>query len=382
MKLDRQSTFWYILCAGLMIVQCQNERNITMDIKKQSYGKTREGFPVDLYTLSNGKGMEVEITNYGGIVVSIRVPDRKGRIEDVSLGFDSLDGYLGVHPYFGALIGRIGNRISKSMFTLEGKTYKLAKNDGENHLHGGIKGFDKVVWNARPIKGMKEVSLELKYLSKDGEEGYPGNLSVEVVYSLDESNALKIAYRATTDKTTILNLTNHAYFNLAGEKGTTILDHILMLNADRFTVSGKGLIPTGEIRSVQGTPLDFTSPMRIGARIDQKDEQIITGLGYDHNFIINGWDGSLQLAARVTETTSGRVMEVLTTEPGIQLYTGNFLDGTVKGKGGKVYHKRYGFCLETQHFPDSIHHPEFPSTVLNPGETYHQTTVYRFSVEK
>ena len=348
-------------------------------IQKQAFGKTTDGQAVDLYTLTNASGVEARIMTYGGIVVSLKVPDRNGKLGDVVLGYDNLEGYLKENPYFGALIGRYGNRIAKGKFTLDGRQYTLAQNNGENHLHGGIKGFDKVVWKARELKSKDGVGLRLTYLSRDGEEGYPGNLSVTVIYTLTDKNELKIDYAATTDKKTIANLTHHSYFNLA-ESGD-ILGHELMLNADRFTPVDKGLIPTGELRSVKGTPMDFTEPTPIGARIEQKDEQLGFGLGYDHNWVLNKKGAELSLAARVFEPTTGRVMEVYTTEPGIQFYSGNFLDGSIKGKGGKTYHKRYGFCLEAQHFPDSPNKPSFPSTVLSPGQKYAQTTIYKFSVK-
>lgn len=349
-------------------------------MKKTAFGKTADGQQVDLYTLTNSKGMEVAITNYGGIVVSLKAPGRGGQFADVVLGFDSLDGYLQGHPYFGAIIGRYGNRIAKGRFKLNGVEYKLATNNGENHLHGGIKGFDKVVWEARDVSTPQAAALELKYTSKDGEEGYPGNLAVTVVYTLTEDNELKIDYSATTDKDTVVNLTNHSYFNLAGEGNGDILGHEMMINADAFTPVDAGLIPTGELKKVEGTPFDFRKPVAIGARINADDQQIRYGKGYDHNFVLNRKGSGLELAARVVEPKSGRVMEVLTTEPGIQFYSGNFLDGSVKGKGGKAYQHRYGFCLETQHFPDSPNKPKFPSTVLKPGEKYQTTTVYRFSV--
>jgi len=333
---------------------------------------------VELYTLTNSKGVTAAITNYGGILVSLKVPDRAGQLADVVLGFDTLDGYLKGHPYFGAIIGRYGNRIAKARFTLNGVEYRLAPNEGENSLHGGIKGFDKAVWTAKEIDGGK--ALELSYLSKDGEEGFPGNLAVKVTYSLNDENELKIDYTATTDKDTVVNLTNHSYFNLAGQGEGDVLDHVVTINADRFTPVDSKLIPTGELRSVAGTPFDFRTPHRIGERINDRDEQLILGRGYDHNFVLNRTGEGLALAARVVEPKTGRVMEVLTTEPGMQFYTGNFLD-SITGKGGKVYKQRYGFCLETQHFPDSPNKPEFPSVVLKPGQEYRSTTIYRFSVE-
>lgn len=352
-----------------------------MKIEKHAFGKTADGTPVELYTLTNANGLEAKITNYGGIVVSLLVPDRDGKPGDVVLGYETLEEYIENNPYFGTLVGRYGNRIARGKFTLEGIEYTLAQNDGENHLHGGLKGFDKVVWKADAVRSKNSVGLKLTYLSKDGEEGYPGNLSVTVVYTLTNDNELKIEYTAVTDKVTIVNLTHHGYFNLAGAGLGDILGHELMIKADRFTPVDKGLIPTGELRSVKGTPMDFTRAAAIGARIDQAAEQLVLGGGYDHNWVLNNGDGSLALAAKVYEPTTGRVMEVYTTEPGIQFYSGNFLDGSITGKGGKVYEYRYGFCLETQHFPDSPNKPDFPSTVLKPGETYTTTTIYTFSVK-
>jgi len=350
-----------------------------MDIKKEPFGNMVDGTPVDLYTLANANGVEIKLSNYGGIVVSLMVPDRNGAFEDVVLGFDTLEEYVEKSPYFGCIAGRYANRIAKGRFTLDGVEYTLAQNDGENHLHGGIKGFDKVVWGAEEVKGDDAVGLEFTYLSKDGEEGYPGNLSVKVVYSLTNDDELRIEYFATTDGATVVNLTNHSYFDLAGGMSGDILDHGLMIHADRFTPIDETLIPTGELRSVQGTPLDFCQAVAIGARIEQDDDQLCFGNGYDHNWVLNKPAGSLALAARVHEPATGRVLEVYTTEPGIQFYAGNFLDGSIAGKGGRVYKRRCGFCLETQHFPDSPNQPGFPSTVLRPGEEYAQTTVYRFS---
>lgn len=340
---------------------------------KISWGQTPEGQPVELYTLTNAKGSEARIMTYGGVVVSLKVPDRSGALGDVVAGFDNLEGYLTPPPYFGAIIGRYGNRIGGGRFSLGGMEYQLAKNNGANHLHGGVRGFDKRVWSAKPISLQ---SLELSYLSKDGEEGYPGNLSAKVTYTLTDAHELRIEYSATTDKETIVNLTNHSYFNLDGEGD--ILGHQVMIHADQFTPVDKGLIPTGELKSVAGTPFDFRMAKTIGERIEQKDEQLIFGQGYDHNWVLNRTGPGLETAAKVTDSKSGRVMEVLTTEPGLQFYTGNFLDGTLKGKG-RVYAKRSALCMETQHFPDSPNKPAFPSTVLKPGDTYRTTTVYRFS---
>lgn len=351
-------------------------------INKEPFGKTNEGIAVDLYTLTNASGAEVKITTYGGIVVSLKVPDRNGKLDDVVLGYDNLAGYLKNNAaYLGALIGRYANRIAKGRFSLNGTEYHLAQNNGENHLHGGLRGFDKVVWTGRPLKVRNGVALELTYLSKDGEEGYPGNLSVQVVYTLTDSNELRIDYSAITDRRTIVNLTHHSYFDLAGQGNGDILKHQLFINANQFTPTDAGSIPTGELRKVRGTPFDFTRPTAIGARIDQDDEQLKFGHGYDHNFVLEKNGKSLTLAARAFEPTTGRVMEVFTTEPGIQLYTGNFLDGSITGKDGKVYKQHYGFCLEAQHFPDSPNKPAFPSVVVTPGRKYAQTTIYKFSAK-
>lgn len=342
-------------------------------VSKKEFGKVQDGTAVSLYTLKSGK-LEADVTNYGGIVVSLKVPDKSGKTGDIVLGYDSLAGYLDKSPYFGALIGRYGNRLAHGKFKLEGKEYTLARNDGDNSLHGGQKGFDKRVWNARIEGG----SLVLTYLSKDGEEGYPGNLSTTVRYSL-LPDRLRIEYTATTDKPTVLNLTNHSYFNLAGQGERDVVEHEVTLNADRFTPVDKGLIPTGELRKVDGTPFDFRTPHKIGERISNSDEQLKFGRGYDHNWVLNKKGSELSLAARVYEPGAGRVLEVFTSQPGLQFYTGNFLDGTITGKAGKVYRQRYAFCMETQHFPDSPNHPSFPTTELKPGQTYHTITEYRFS---
>jgi aldose 1-epimerase len=346
--------------------------------EKTAFGKTPDGQNIDLYTLTNKNGMQVAITNFGGIVVGIKVADRHGKAGDVVLGYDSLDGYVSDKAYFGAIVGRYGNRIAQGKFTLDGATYTLARNNGENSLHGGTKGFNKAVWEAREVAAKDGPSMELTYTSKDGEEGYPGNLAVKVVYTLTERNELKIDYSATTDKKTVLNLTNHSYFNL-NPAGSDILRHVLMIDADKFTPVDSGLIPTGELKSVAGTPFDFRKPTAIGERIEQDDEQLKLGKGYDHNFVLKG--KGVELAARVVEPTTGRVLEVLTDQPGVQFYSGNFLDGTARGKGGKVYQQRSAFCLETQHFPDSPNHPKFPTTELKPGEKYRSTTIYKFSAQ-
>ncbi|GAA4441051.1 galactose mutarotase [Pontibacter saemangeumensis] len=349
-----------------------------MEIKKEPFGKTKEGEETTLYTLTNANGMQVKITDYGATITSVLTPDKNGKMGDVVLGFDSLAGYqspeyLKSGPYFGAIVGRYGNRIAQGKFTLDGKEYTLAKNNGENTLHGGKKGFDKVVWEAEPLP--EQNALKLTYVSPDGEEGYPGKLTTTVTYTLTDENEIKIDYNATTDKATPVNLTNHSYFNLAAGQAEDALDHVVTLNADKYTVVNESLIPTGELRDVKGTVMDFTTPQPIGARVDE-----VEGGGYDHNYVLTGADGTLKKAATVYEPTSGRVMEVFTTEPGIQFYSGNFLDGTITGSGGKTYRKHYGFALETQHFPDSPNQKDFPSTILEPGETYETTTVYKFSV--
>ena len=350
-------------------------------IKKESFGKTGEGRPIDLYTFTNSHGLEVRAMSYGGIIVSLRVPDKNGNLDDVVLGFEKLQGYLEKNLYFGAIIGRYGNRIARGKFTLDGVKFSLARNDGPNSLHGGLKGFDKAIWQAQPFENQQGVGVNFTYLSQDGEEGYPGNLTVKVAYTLTDQDELIFDYEAATDKATPVNLTQHTYFNLAGEGRGDVLGHEVMLNADRFTPVDKTLVPTGELGAVKGTPLDFTKLTAVGPRISENYEQLILGHGYDHNFVINRKGDGLELAARVHEPTSGRVMEVFTTEPGVQFYSGNFLDGTT-GKQGHVYRQRYGFCLETQHFPDSPNQPNFPSSILRPGQTYHSQTVYKFSVEK
>jgi len=352
-------------------------------ITKKAFGKTPDGQPVDLYVLTNKNGAEASITNYGGAVVSIKVPDRNGKLADIVLGYDTADGYVNDKSHFGGIIGRFGNRIAHAQFVLDGKTYTLAKNNGENTLHGGVKGFDKALWTAKTLPVKDGQSLELSYLSKDGDEGFPGNLKVTVTYTWTDANALQIEYSATTDKKTVVNLTNHSYFNLAGQGSGDILGHLLVIEADKFTPVDAGLIPTGELRDVAGTPFDFRKPVAIGARIDQDDEQSKLGGGYDHNFVLRRSAGvGESLAARVVEPASGRVLEVWTTEPGVQFYTGNFLDGKTPGKGGVTYPRRNAFCLETQHYPDSPNQPKFPSVVVKPGERYHTITTYRFTVEK
>ena len=379
------------LAVGIVFLQSctskKTESNQTTDsltvnkIKKTVFGTLPDGRVADQYTLKNANGMEIKISNYGGVITHWTAPDKDGKFEDIVLGFDSLSGYLTPPPYFGAIIGRYGNRIAKGKFTLDGKNYQLAKNNSENHLHGGLVGYDKVLWNAEPMEG-EESALKLTYLSKDGEEGYPGNLNITVIYTLLKDNSLKMDYSATTDKSTIINLTNHSYFNLSGFK-KDILDEEVTLNADRYLPVDKGLIPTGELRSVIGTVFDFTKPTVIVKGINEiKDEQIKLGGGYDHAWILNKKGNELSLAATVLEKTSGRKMEVLTTEPAIQFYTGNFLDGKLTGKGGVKYVKRFALCLESEHYPDSPNQSAFPTVVLKPNEKYSTSTIYKLSVEK
>jgi aldose 1-epimerase len=351
------------------------------EVRKESFGKTGDGRPVDLYTLTNAHGVEVRAMTYGGIIVSLRVPDKSGNLGDIVLGHEKAEGYMPNPTYFGVIVGRYANRIANGTFTLDGVKYTLPKNDGPNSLHGGTEGFNQKIWEAKEFKNAKGVGVAFSYLSKDGEEGYPGNLKVNVSYTLTDENKLIVDYEATTDKATPINLSQHSYFNLAGEGSGDILGHHLMLNADRFTPVDKTLIPTGELRPVKGTPFDFTKPTAIGARINQDDEQLVVGKGYDHNWVLNRKGDGLSLAARVHEPTSGRVLEVFTTEPGIQFYSGNFLDGTITGKQGHVYKLRYGLCLETQHFPDSPNHPDFPSPILRPGKKFQSQTVFKFSTE-
>jgi aldose 1-epimerase len=351
-------------------------------VNKAEYGKTPDGEVVDVYTLTNSEGMEVRAITFGGIITSIRVPDRNGKMDDVALGFNDLAGYLKNPPYLGAIIGRYGNRIGKGRFTLDGKTYTLATNNGPNHLHGGIKGFDKVVWKAESFKNAESVGIIFTHTSPDGDEGYPGTLSLRVTYTLNNKNELAFDYEATTDKATPVNLTQHSYFNLAGEGSGDILNHVMTIHASKITPVDQTLIPTGELASVEGTPLDFRSPTPIGARIADGHMQIRYGNGYDHNFVIDRTGNGLVLAARVEEPASGRVLEVSTTEPGMQFYTGNFFDGTLTGKAGRAYKQRTGFALETQHYPDSPNKPSFPNTILKPGETYTSKTVYAFKVSQ
>ncbi len=350
-------------------------------ITRSPFGKKADGTPVDLYKMKNSHGLEVEIITMGGIIVSLRTPDRNGELADIVLGFSELAPYEAEHPYLGALVGRVGNRISNARFVLDGKEYVLAANDGPNHLHGGLVGFDKAVWKATPEDAAEGPKLVLRHVSPDGDEGYPGELTVEVSYTLNNEDQLMVDYRAETDKPTHVNLTQHSYFNLAGEGSGDVLDHELTLNADFYTPEVPGLVPSGEIAPVEGTPMDFRTPHKIGERIDEDFEQMLIGGGYDHNYVINASANIVAPAARVFESTTGRILEVRTTEPGVQLYTGNFLDGTLVGKSGKAYEKRYGFCLETQHFPDAPNIPHFPTTVLRPGEVYQSRTVFVFDTD-
>ena len=348
------------------------------------FGALATGEQVHLYTMKNSRGLEVRVMDYGGIIVSIRTPDRSGTFADIVLGFDDVQGYVKSSPYFGAITGRYANRIAKGRFELDGKTYMLAVNNGPNALHGGIKGFDKVIWKVQPRADSSGIHLVLRYTSVDGEEGYPGTLAATVTYTLTDANELAVDYEATTDQPTVVNLTNHSYFNLHGEGSGTILDHVLTLDADRYTPIDSTSIPTGDLPAVAGTPFDFRTPTAIGARIDQPDPQLKNGRGYDHNFVLSRPVGATGLvhAAHVVDPTSGRTLDVATTEPGVQFYTGNFLDGSFVGKNGHAYQRRTGFCLETQHFPDSPNKPQFPSTVLRPGQTYRSQTRFTFGVEK
>jgi aldose 1-epimerase len=352
-------------------------------VEKAPFGTMPDGIVVDAYTLTNDHGMRVRILTYGGIIQSLEVPDRGGNVGNVVLGFSSLGDYRTKNPYFGTITGRYANRIGKGRFALDGKTYQLATNNGPNALHGGVEGFDKKVWAAREVSAADGAGLELTYTSPAGEEGYPGTLAVKVTYRLTNANELAIDYEATTDAPTVVNLTSHSYFNLAGEGSGSILDHELTINASAFTPVDATLIPTGEISKVAGGAMDFTQPTAIGARIRDGDEQLVFGRGYDHNWVLDkAATGGMTLAARVREPTTGRVMEIHTTEPGIQFYAGNFLDASLVGTSGKMYRQSDGFCLETQHFPDSPNKPGFPSTVLRPGETYRTTTIHKFTTDR
>lgn len=353
-----------------------------MTVTSSVFGTMPDGTVVNVFTLTNGHGVEARIITYGAAVASIKVPDRSGRFDDIVTGFDTLDGYLTRSRFFGAIVGRYANRIANARFTLEGRTFELAANNGKNHLHGGRRGFDKVVWKSSPFERDGNVGVTLSYVSVDGEEGYPGTLNVTVTYTLTARDELRIDYAATTDKATPVNLSNHSYFNLAGHGSRDILEHLLSVDADAYTPVDETLIPTGEIAPVAGTPFDFRTPTAIGARIDSDAEQTRRGKGYDHNFVLNGRPGTLRPVARLVDPSSGRTMDVATTEPGMQFYSGNNLDGSAVGKSGRAYGRRTSLCLETQHFPDSPNRPNFPSTILKPGEQFRSTTVFTFGVAR
>ena len=373
-----KNTFYFLIF--LILISCTEQSKLPVLADEKKFTAEHDGKPVSLYTLKNSNGYVAQITNYGGKVVTLWTPDKNGDFKNIVLGFGSIDEYFNTSEiYFGALIGRYGNRIGGAQFTINDTVYNLAKNDGNNSLHGGIKGFNNVVWDAKQINGQ---ILELSYLSRDGEEGFPGNLNAKVVYTLTDNNELKIEYHATTDKATPINLTHHSFFNLEGEGSGDVKDHVLQINADNFTPVDAGLIPTGEIAPVEGTPMDFRNPTAIGARVNDDFEQLKLGNGYDHNWVLDKSGDKVSFAAKVVEPISGRTMEVYTNEPGIQFYGGNFLNGTVKGISGKVYAYRSALCLETQHFPDSPNKPQFPSTILQPGDEYYSICIYKFGVEK
>lgn len=353
--------------------------NTKTSVEMEPWGEIN-GQPVYLYTLTNSKGSTMKVTNYGARVTSLKVPDEEGKMVDVVLGFDNLQDYLDNHTYFGAIVGRYGNRISDGKFTLDGEQYSLVRNNMDNHLHGGYKGFDQRVWKGEAVKTSEGASVKLNYLSKDGEEGYPGNLDVTITYTLTNDDEFVFDIEATTDEATVVNLTNHNYYNLNGAKSDA-MDHELMINADRFTPIDDEWIPTGEIRPVEGTPMDFTTPTKVGSRINDDYKQLENGAGYDHNYVLNGSGTRMDLAATAYSPMSGILMKVYTDQPGVQFYSGNFLDGSLEGKNGITYEERYAICLETQHFPDSPNHPNFPSTVLRPGEEYSTTTVFDFSAK-
>lgn len=376
---------WLLLTVAVFcmfsIEGCQTKRKAQPSMKTTIFGKLPDGREVHQYTLSNGSGLTAQIIDYGATIRSLTVPDRNGKLADIVLGYDTLEGYLNGTAYIGAVVGRYGNRIGKGQFELDGKRYQLTINDGENHLHGGKAGFDKVLWQANASANPSENSLQLQYVSPDGEEGYPGTVTLKVTYTLTDKNELRIDYEGTTDKPTILNPTQHSYFNLSGEFTNTILDHLLMIEADGITPVDKGLIPTGEILNVANTPMDFRTPMAIGAHINDKNEQLEFGRGYDHNWVLRGEAGKVRKVAELYDATSGRLMSVFTDQPGLQFYSGNFLDGSAKGKNGVAYRQRCALCLETQAFPDTPNKPQFPSATLRPGQTYRQTTIYQFSTQ-
>ncbi|MDN3667544.1 aldose epimerase family protein [Algibacter miyuki] len=394
MKATKYSLYFILVFSFFLVnVQCKNNEKIKVNvvvkpeseklvkISKEHFGKTTDSISVDKYILKNNLGMKISIITYGGIITSWTAPDKNGNYQDIVLGYETLENYEKETPYFGALIGRFGNRIAKGEFSLDGTKYTLATNDGENHLHGGDKGFDKVVWMAKEKQTDSTASLILHYLSKDMEEGYPGNLETTVTYTLNNNNELYVGYKATTDKKTIINLTQHSYFNLSGDFSKTILDHEISINANQFIPVNETLIPTGELRDVTNTPFDFKAAKTIGKDINAKNDQLKKGLGYDHCWVLNNQNSGIRLAAMAHEVKSGRVLEVFTDEPGIQLYSGNFLDGTLPSKQGGTYNYRSGFCLETQHYPDAPNQKSFPSVVLSPGETYTSNTLFKFSVK-
>lgn len=358
---------------------CRTDRKDQRPVKTTVFGKLPDQRDVLMYTLANRSGATMQVINYGATITSLRVPDRNGKIEDVVLGYDTLQGYLGGSSYLGAIVGRYGNRIGKGRFQIDGTQYQLPINDGENHLHGGRVGFDKVLWDGKVLDDAAESSVQFQYVSRDGEEGYPGTVTLKVTYALTDANEVRITYEGTTDKPTILNPTQHSYFNLSGVFTRTILDHTLMIESDAITPVDRGLIPTGQLLPVENTPMDFRTATAIGARIDADNEQLAFGRGYDHNWVLRGSAGQVRKAAEVYESTSGRLMTVFTDQPGLQFYSGNFLDGTAKGKGSIAYQRRTGLCLETQAFPDTPNKPQFPQVTLRPGQTYHQTTIYQFS---
>lgn len=382
-----------LIVMGSLVTQCKNDKKEQpaetetsvkepLPITKSDFGMMPDSTIIEKYTLKNANGVEMDVITYGGRIISLKVPDKNGKIENVVLGYNSLEDYLNdSDPFFGALIGRYGNRIAKGKFTLNGTEYTLATNNGENHLHGGVLGFDRVVWNVEPLESEKGPSLKLSYLSKDGEEGYPGNLNVTVVYALTNDNVFEVYYEATTDKATVVNLTQHAYFNLSGDFTKPILDHELTINADKYLPVDATLIPTGELADVTNTPFNFRTAKRVGKQIEADNDQLKKGLGYDHCWILNNQNNGMRFAASAYQPESGILLEIYTDEPGIQFYSGNFLDGTLPMPNGGTYAHRTGFCLETQHYPDSPNQRNFPSTVLNPGETYKTTTSFKFSTK-
>jgi aldose 1-epimerase len=383
--MNRSAAWSGVLClVGALAVltpaaEPKGDKKMKAGVEQKLFGQTADGKAVYLFILTNANGMQAKIITYGGIITELHTPDRDGKLGDVVLGFDDLKSYLASHPFFGTITGRVANRIAKGRFTLDGKEYELAKNNGPNTLHGGVNGFDKKVWAAASFMGADGVGVRLTYTSPDGEEGFPGALATTVTYTLPtDKNELRIDYKATTDKATPVNLTNHSYFNLAGPASGDVLGHGVTILADKYTPTDETLIPTGDLAPVKGTPLDFTTPHTIGSRIKEIKADPV---GYDHNYVLNSGGGKLALGARVHEPNTGRILEMLTTEPGVQFYTANFLDGKTKGKSGVVYKQHQGFCLEAEHFPDAVHHENFPSIILRPGKEYTQTTVYRFSAK-